>query len=392
MTEHNGWEIIEKLGEGGQSTVYLARNPDRVAERERCLLTIRESLDRDNRPELSKAIYSYARPDLPTELGALKVFKIQSFLVVKIGENNEANQRLRNEILALGQGRNGLPKLLAASEKAHWIVTELFPQGTLEKHLEKYKGTVVPAMRAFRSLVATVASLHAAGFVHRDIKPANVFVRTDDQLVLGDFGIVFVPDVADRVTLTNERVGPRDYMPQWGDLGERLDNVPSNFDVYMLGKLLWCMISGRLKLPREYHRRPAFDLEMMFPGDREMALVNAILDKCLVEEPHECLTSAQELLEIVDKNLATLLQGVPLLDEEGKLARPCRVCGKGFYRNHLKGVSVRLQGFDNQNRPTTNISLAAFVCDVCTHFEFFTPNFPEEAAQKGWKPWLPQKS
>jgi hypothetical protein len=45
-------------------------------------------------------------------------------------------------------------------------------------------------------------------------------------------------------------------MPQWGDLGERLEHVQPNFDVYMLGKLLWCMVSGRLKLPREYHKKP----------------------------------------------------------------------------------------------------------------------------------------
>jgi hypothetical protein len=29
------------------------------------------------------------------------------------------------------------------------------------------------------------------------------------------------------------------------------------------------------------------------------------------------------------------------------------------------------------------------VCNVCTHYELFAPNFPNEAAQKGWKPWGP---
>ncbi len=31
------------------------------------------------------------------------------------------------------------------------------------------------------------------------------------------------------------------YMPPWADIGGRLEKIDSNFDVYMLGKLLWCM-------------------------------------------------------------------------------------------------------------------------------------------------------
>lgn len=38
--------------------------------------------------------------------------------------------------------------------------------------------------------------------------------------------------------MTDERVGARDYMPQRGDLGGRLEDVHPNFDVYMLGELL----------------------------------------------------------------------------------------------------------------------------------------------------------
>ncbi|MEI4884253.1 hypothetical protein Q8G49_29240, partial [Klebsiella pneumoniae] len=84
----------------------------------------------------------------------------------------------------------------------------------------------------------------------RDIKPANVFVGSADDLILGDFGIVYLPEQPERVTRTLERVGPLEYMPVWADLGERLEKVEPNFDVYMLGKLLWCMVAGKLKLPR----------------------------------------------------------------------------------------------------------------------------------------------
>ncbi len=167
------------------------------------------------------------------------------------------------------------------------IVTEYFPEGTLEQHSSRFRGNAPAALKAFRSLVQTVAALHKEGYVHRDIKPPNVFVRNDDELVLGDFGIVYVPSAAKRVTLTGERVGPRDYMPQWANLGVRPENVEPCFDVYMLGKLLWSMVDGRIFLPREYHNRPEhpeFDLTKTFSGDPHMFLINRILDKCVVED------------------------------------------------------------------------------------------------------------
>ena len=77
----------------------------------------------------------------------------------------------------------------------------------------------------------------------------------------------------------------------------------------MLGKLLWCMIAGRLRLPREYRKRPGFNLTEMFPNNQDMHIVNCILDRCVVEEPRDCLESAQQLLPIVDENLAILQRG-----------------------------------------------------------------------------------
>jgi serine/threonine protein kinase len=282
-----------------------------------------------------------------------------------------------------------LVKLIDANETDKWIVTEYMSRGTLFDVPGNYKGNTYKALKAFRSLVETVASLHQENMVHRDIKPANIFLGDPDRLLLGDFGLIFLPDQPERPTVSDERVGPRDYMPQWADLGERLQHVQPNFDVYMLGKLLWCMVSGRLKLPREYHRRPAYDVTALFPNDPNMRTVNEILEKCVVEDPEHCLKSAGELLVLVDESLAVLERGVPMLDGRGKLVLPCRVCGRGFYQEHYPEGHFRLSGYDAMNRPTNPIHLRVFVCNVCTHFELFAPGAPDEAAQRGWKPWRP---
>ena len=383
MGKYGNWEIVgPPLGSGGQSTVYQARSPERVSQRASCLKDIRRALDEDRRDVLATSILSYARRDLPDELGALKVFKIRR-------GGAPAGERLKREIDVLKEGRPGLPKLVDSNAAGQWMVTEYFPRGTLEKSPSKYKGDPASALKAFRTLVRTVAtSLHKDNIVHRDIKPANVFIGSDDALVPGDFGIVYLADQAARPTVTDERVGPWDYMPQWADLGVRFEDVRPNFDVYMLGKLLWCMIAGRLRLPREYHRRPDFDLTILFPKNRHMPGINTILDKCLVEEPDDCLASAGELLELVEESLANIERDGLLPDGDGQLTLYCRVCGRGTYQEH---ATVRFEIQDAMGRKVSSMPVRVLVCNVCANYEFFAPNFPDEASSKGWKPWISKR-
>ena len=379
METTGGWQHLKPLGEGGQSRVVLVRRRSRVEARAKFVEDVMtsnpwapylgtnptEKADRVDR--LARSLAEYAQPDLPSDLGALKLFKIPA----NPSEANEAIARLANEIAVLRQRRPGLVKFLDANEKDRWIVTELMPHGTLDGRPSHYKGNVLGALRAFRSLVANVAAFHKDGYVHRDIKPANVFIADDGQLVLGDFGIVFVPEQGERPTLTDERVGPRDYMPQWGDLGERLEKVHTNFDVYMLGKLLWCMVAGRLKLPREYFRRRLYDVTVLFPDDPNMHVINAILDKCVVEEPEQCLSSASDLLVLVDGYLRMIERGGQLLADG--VPRPCHVCGHGQYRKaepSAGAVGEHVVGFSLAGLP---IKTSMFMCDneACGHVAFF---------------------
>jgi hypothetical protein len=377
VTLVGGWEQLTPLGEGGQSKVFLVRSPRRVEARRIATQQVlkanpwapyvggnpNEQVDRVDR--LATSLLNYVRPDDVSELGALKMFKFQ-----ESGKGaEEAVGRLKNEITVLNQKRPGLLRLLDANEKERWVVTEYMPGGTFDRKPTAYKGNAPKALKAFKSLVETVAGLHKDNYVHRDIKPANVFLAGPDRLVLGDFGIEFVPDQSERLTVTDERVGPRDYMPQWGDLGERLENVHTNFDVYMLGKFLWCMVTGRLKLPREYHQRLAYDIKALFPNDPGMHAIDAIIQHCVVEEPDLCLCSAIELLAVVDAQLAVLERGGQLLTDG--VPRPCPICGKGLYRKMLLDANVA-------GKPVVNLSLAGkpvevsiFTCDVCHHVQFF---------------------
>jgi serine/threonine protein kinase len=240
------------LGRGGQSQVFLVRNSERIAERKRFLDRLKDlssqGFDDARAQQFVEATLGYGRAERPAELGALKVYNPRA---AGAAAERQARARLRVEIDVLGQNRRGLPRLLDHNESGGWVVTEYFPRGTLEDYLLNYAGNAFLSLTAFHSLVETVAGLHKDNIFHRDIKPANIFMGNDGQLILGDFGIAFLPNLPERLTFTQESVGPRDYMPPWAETEDRLEEVGGQFDVYELAKVLWCMVAGRLKLVRE---------------------------------------------------------------------------------------------------------------------------------------------
>jgi len=137
------------------------------------------------------------------------------------------------------------------------------------------------------------------------------------------------------------------------------------------------MVDGHAVLPREYHKHPEyeFDLTRTFPNDPHMHMINAILDKCVVEHSDQCLPGAQDLLPWIDEVLGIIERGGQLLREG--VPRPCHVCGKGSYQI----VSMRE---NPQNRPVclrfwvigtgdiTSVPARPLACDYCGHIELFT--------------------
>lgn len=373
------WERVKKepLGEGGQSKVYLVRTPERTKQRRRSLEIIKsqlpisigteESISSRNL-EYVEAIRDYTRPDLPDELGAMKEFKLR--------DNEEQSlSRLRQEIEVLQQNLPGLPKLLGFDIEERWMVTEFFPNGTLEDHLEEYKGNAALALKAFRSVVATIALLHNEGKVHRDIKPANIFIGKEHEFILGDFGLVYVPNREARITrFQGETVGAGDFIPPatWRGMGIRLETVKTNFDVYMLGKVLWCMVAGKPKLDREFWDEPENDLTKLFPKDPHMHMINLILGRSVVTREEKCCGSANDLLLQVDTNLEQIKQGGQLLHDG--IRRICHVCGAGEYsRQILKDTPSYNMRLWNSGAALhdANLGIEIWECGTCHHIQFF---------------------
>ena len=373
MTEsarYGKWEVVERIGRGGQGQVYLVRdasgNPN-TRERRKNLQNAIATLvgaAEESRYEKANSQFSDEIRRISTEsqspLGALK-----ELLPIDEGAAEDeaaALERMKGELSTLESVNHpSLVKVLDSNLDQKWFVMEYLEGGTLSKRLGTYKGRVLDALSAFRPIVDAVSALHTKKVVHRDIKPDNIFVASDGHLVLADCGLAFKLENEERLTLTFENVGTRDFQPPWS-YGRRLADVQPAFDVFSLAKVLWAMVSGRPKFPLWYFDRDEHDLRQMFPDEPDVQFVHAILGKCVVESEVETrLHDAGELLAEVDTTISALSQGCQL--PGGKRTMRCRFCGIGTYK--------KANSFSIVGNLSTQDKRKYFLCDHCGHLESF---------------------
>lgn len=366
------WEILEELGSGGQGKVYRVRDLSLfegppVSERIRRAILAFAAVGGETQKifdQFYPAIQDMLRMDDPLCHGALK----ELHQPADARDAALAQERIGREIKAMRTiSHPNLLKIIDADPDGRWFVSQFHPKGALQDHSSRYTGNFPAALKALRPLVEGVTELHKQGYVHRDIKPANIFIGTDDDLVLGDFGLVAFEDPGHtRISATWENVGSRDWMPGWAQT-LRAEEIRPNFDVFSLGKVLWAMVSDTPKLPFWYFYKPAYDLAQKFPEVPHMALANPFLSKCVVENEEECLQDAGALLKEIDQLLAAMECGEGRLSTQIK--RRCRVCGVGVYEQIVR--PGRGDDMTNFGLNATSNAMSMFSCTHCGHVQMF---------------------
>lgn len=314
MDHSKKWRKIETLGEGGQGKVYRVSKLNVELEKA-CINSLRGltgisasvKQNRDHFDEFRKSLFELLKLEDTSNQGALKVLH-------KFEDSREANlaaERIRREIKAMSENlHSNLMKILDADSDSMWYVSQFYENGTLADNRDMFKGDFVKSLKAIRPLVEAVAKLHKKGYVHRDIKPQNVFLNSNNELILGDFGLIYFEDnQRTRISDKYENVGSRDWMPAWA-MGMRIDDLKPNFDVFTLGKLLWSMVSGKAILQLWYFRRDKFNVEKMFPNSRTIKFANPLFEKCVVENEDDCLKNAKMLLSEIDEILKRIEMNV----------------------------------------------------------------------------------
>lgn len=264
------------------------------------------------------------------------------------------------------------------SEKP-FLVTEYCAGKSLSQAESFWKNSTLKALEIFLQICHGVEYAHKNNIIHRDLKPDNIFLRTEEgPAVVGDFGICYLDDDRERITLTEEAVGPRLYIaPELED--GRLDEISSRCDIYSLGKILYWLLSKGKIFSREKYREPEWDLkgknqESIFEWDNiYMEHVNRLLDIMLDKDP-----KFRRKIDIIigeTKNVMRLIKKefTPIAKDIRK--PPCHYCGHGYYvlRVHVRdGVSNF--GLQANGNPNWRI----YTCNVCGHIQLFRVDLAEK--------------
>jgi eukaryotic-like serine/threonine-protein kinase len=198
------YRLAAKLGSGGMSTVYLARDT---------------TLDRDVAVKVMHREMS-EQPD------QLERFRQEARAVAKLSHPNVV------AVIDAGED-GGYP----------YIVFEYVEGETLKQRIARVGALDTQEALAYAIEIArglTVA--HARKMVHRDIKPQNVLIDNEGRAKLTDFGISRQLE-QDGMTATGRVLGTTDYVAPEQAMGRGADQ---RSDVYSLGVVLYEMLIGQV--------------------------------------------------------------------------------------------------------------------------------------------------
>jgi len=184
------------------------------------------------------------------------------------------------------------------------LVTECLDGQSLRRRLEAGSLPVAKAITVAIGIARGLAAAHARGVVHRDVKPENVFLPTNGDVKILDFGLAkLLPTVASepaaqRLTIDGLILGTPGYMAPEQVRGGPVD---ARADLFAVGVITYEMLAGsnpfkRASIVETLHATltaDAPDLTAAVPGIPP-ALAKLVM-RLLEKNPQARFLSAQDL-------------------------------------------------------------------------------------------------
>jgi serine/threonine-protein kinase len=209
LKELGGFELIEKVGQGGMGSVFKARQ---------------KSLDR---------------------IVALKV------LPASIAKNATFIDRFQREARASAKLSHpnvvqGIDVGCDSATQLWYFAMEFIDGPNMRQTLKEQK--VIPERRALeivRDVAKALEAIAAAGIVHRDIKPDNILITRTGVVKLADLGLATQANVEDAtLTQSGQTIGTPYYMAPEQVRGLK-DKIDIRSDIYALGATLFHLVTGQ---------------------------------------------------------------------------------------------------------------------------------------------------
>jgi len=334
------YKILEKLGEGGQGTVYKAVD--------------------------SKLGRTLVIKVLPAELTAreanLKRFEREARLASALDHPNICTIFDLNEI-------NGV----------HFIAMQYIEGRNVRQLVNGRPLSLESALSIALQTADALGAAHARGIIHRDIKAGNVMVTPTGQVKVLDFGLAKLLDEDQarssgihhtEITELGIPYGTATYAAPEQARGDRVD---SRADIFSTGVLLYEMLTGTWPFQGQtavevrhavLNDEPA-PLSKMRPG-RMPAKLQAVIDKALAKDPrnrYQRISHFADDLRSIIRELGS--DSLPGLDESTMPVAPKHLKQEGPVTRALRWLTgsktaesasgPRSGGRDSQPSPLTSL-------------------------------------
>lgn len=290
------YEIVEVIGTGGQSVVWRA---------------VEQLLGR-----------TVAIKEL-TAAAPLGDREAAEALRQRIEQEIELHRRLARNCPDLVQLYDSI-----VDDRGAFLIMEHVQGPSLAQVLAHLNKPAPPKRGAFvlHMIARAVAQLHAQGVVHRDLKPGNILLPDPGGVKLCDLGIAAL--IADQEALT---LGSVRYMAPELCRGEAAEE---HSDIYSLGMVAYEMLAGAEGFEHafrtvlrdrnrqdmrwiKWHTNPrlaAPPLKQINP--HVPSKLSALVARMMEKDPMQRISSAQELVAVLERNL-------------GKGGKPLAAAGEG---------------------------------------------------------------
>lgn len=206
------YKLLQRVGEGGFGTVFMAEQVEPVVRRV-ALKIIKAGMD--TRQVIAR-------------------FEAERQALAMMDHPNIAR------VFDAGTTENGRP----------YFVMELVRGETVTRYCDREKLSIEDRLALFEDICGAVQHAHQKGIIHRDIKPSNILVTIADGRPLPkviDFGIAKATSgrLTEKTLFTEHRqlIGTPEYMsPEQAEVSGI--DIDTRSDVYSLGVLLYELLAG----------------------------------------------------------------------------------------------------------------------------------------------------